>query len=94
MRTVQTETTMTKAAKGSTKSGITFTGLLTVVLVTLKLTGTGQVASWSWLWVLSPMLIGPAFIALCLALFLVVGAAVVATDWYIDTRKPKHRRWR
>jgi len=91
---VKEETTMTKAAKGSTKSGITFTGLLTVVLITLKLTGTGQVASWSWIWVLSPLLIGPAlFVAVLVLLALVVGS-IFAIDWYMGTRKPKHRRWR
>jgi hypothetical protein len=39
----------------STKSGgIGFSGLLTIVFITLKLTG---VIAWSWWWVLSPVLI-------------------------------------
>jgi len=33
-------------------SGIGFSGLLTIVFITLKLTG---VIGWSWWWVLSPM---------------------------------------
>ena len=36
--------------------GIGFTGLLTIVFITLKLLG---VIKWSWLWVLSPLLICP-----------------------------------
>ena len=35
-------------------SGIGFIGLLTIVFITLKLLG---VIKWSWLWVLSPLLI-------------------------------------
>ena len=39
--------------------GIGFTGLLTIVFITLKLLG---VIKWSWLWVLSPLLICPLII--------------------------------
>lgn len=55
-------------------SGIGFVGLLTIVFITLKLTGA---IGWSWLWVLSPLwitailvlgIIGLVFgIALCVA---------------------------
>jgi hypothetical protein len=41
-----------------TSSGTGFTGLLTLIFITLKLTGTGTVAAWSWVWVLSPLWIG------------------------------------
>lgn len=41
-------------------SGIGFCGLLTIVFITLKLTGY---IAWSWLWVLSPLWI-PAVIIL------------------------------
>lgn len=40
-------------------SGIGFIGLLTIVFITLKLLG---VIKWSWLWVLSPLLICPLII--------------------------------
>ena len=48
----------------SSSSGIRFTGLLTVVFITLKLT---KVIDWSWWWVMSPLLI-PAAIALLLVI--------------------------
>lgn len=51
----------------SSSSGIRFTGLLTVVFITLKLT---KVIDWSWWWVMSPLLI-PA--AIVLVLLLVIG---------------------
>lgn len=36
----------------NSSGGIGFTGLLTIVFITLKLVG---VIDWSWLWVLSPL---------------------------------------
>lgn len=39
-------------SKSSSSSGIGFTGLLTIVFVTLKLLGK---ITWSWWWVLSPI---------------------------------------
>lgn len=41
---------MANTSSGS--GGIGFAGLLTIVFITLKLTG---VIAWSWLWVLSPI---------------------------------------
>ena len=38
--------------KSSSSSGIGFTGLLTIVFITLKLT---NYIDWSWWWVLSPI---------------------------------------
>ncbi len=35
--------------------GISLMGLVFVVLVRLKMAGTGVVASWSWWWVTSPL---------------------------------------
>lgn len=52
----------------STSGGIGFVGLLTIVFITLKLTGY---IDWSWWWVLSPLWIS-AIIVVAL-----VGAAVV-----------------
>ena len=51
----------------SSSSGIRFTGLLTVVFITLKLT---KVIDWSWWWVMSPLLIPAATV---LVLLLVIG---------------------
>jgi hypothetical protein len=50
----------------SSSSGIGFAGLLTIVFITLKLTG---VIAWSWWWVLSPLWIG---FAIVLALLILV----------------------
>lgn len=45
--------------------GLTFTGLLTIVFITLKLC---NVISWSWWWVLSPVWIPLAILMLFLIL--------------------------
>lgn len=47
-------------------SGIGFTGLLTIVFITLKLTGH---IDWSWWWVLAPLWI-PIGIAIALIILL------------------------
>lgn len=61
-------------------TGITFTGLLTVVFIALKLTG---VINWSWWWVLSPIWI-PWTIAIILAFII---AIIVAFRQKEDSRK-------
>ena len=43
----------------SSSGGIGFVGLLTIVFITLKLTGY---ISWSWFWVLSPLLISASIV--------------------------------
>ena len=56
----------------SNSGGIGFTGLLTIVFVTLKLTGY---IYWGWLWVLSPLWIPIALwgvFMLCLTAFALV----------------------
>ncbi len=52
---------MSKESKSSS-GGIGFCGLLTIVFITLKLTGY---IAWSWFWVLSPIFI-PLLIVLAL----------------------------
>jgi hypothetical protein len=54
----------------SSSSGIKFTGLLTIVFITLKLC---HVINWSWLWVLSPIWINAAFL-LSIIIFVVLVA--------------------
>ena len=54
----------------SASSGIGFTGLLTVVFITLKLLGK---ISWSWVWVLSPI-----WISICLGILLIVGIVILS----------------
>ena len=46
-------------ASGSSGGGVGFTGLLTILFVTLKLTNN---IAWSWWWVLSPVWISAAII--------------------------------
>lgn len=53
----------------SSSSGIGFTGLLTIVFITLKLLG---VINWSWWWVLSPIWIS----ALIVIAILIIGFIV------------------
>ena len=48
-------------------------GVLALIFITLKLAQVGLVASWSWLWVLSPIWI-PIVIIL-----------IIAIIWYITT---------
>lgn len=56
--------------------GIGFVGLLTIVLIVLKLT---SVIDWSWWWVLSPLWIG-------FALWLLIVAVVLLCVWIGDRR--------
>jgi hypothetical protein len=56
----------------TTSSGIGFTGLLTLLFITLKLTGY---IDWSWWWVLFPLWIGLAIvggIALIILLIIII----------------------
>lgn len=50
----------------SSGGGIGFVGLLTIVFITLKLTGF---IDWSWWWVLSPSLISIALVLLFLLIY-------------------------
>lgn len=65
----------------SSSGGIGFTGLLTIVFITLKLTG---VITWPWIWVLSPLWM---VISLIIAVSLVIGLTLTAEG----ARKKKKR---
>ncbi|MDD3412570.1 MAG: hypothetical protein PHY47_01075 [Lachnospiraceae bacterium] len=52
-------------------------GLLFIIFLILKLTGTGAIALWSWWWVTSPLWI-PMVIAFCVFLFLMFVAVIAA----------------
>lgn len=52
--------------------GVGFAGLLTILFIALKLTGT---IGWSWWWVLSPLWIP---FAVAVVLFVVIGLAALA----------------
>lgn len=53
----------------SSSGGIGFVGLLTIVFITLKLTG---VINWSWWWVLSPLWVSAGIGVLAMAIVLLV----------------------
>jgi len=55
-------------------AGIGFFGLLTIVLIVLKLLGKIDL---SWLWVLSPLLVGVAFYTL-IWIFIIVLALILS----------------
>jgi len=55
---------MSKESSGKS-GGVGFVGLLTIVFIVLKLT---KVISWSWFWVLSPVLFTIFLVGLLLAL--------------------------
>lgn len=64
----------TTSSPASSSGGIGFLGLLTVVFITLKLTGY---ITWSWLWVLSPLWIGfGIFLAIALVALIIFVAMV------------------
>lgn len=56
----------------SSGGGISFTGLLTIVFITLKLTGN---IDWSWWWVLSPIWITAGLVAASLAAVVAIAVA-------------------
>jgi hypothetical protein len=53
----------------SSSSGIGFTGLLTIVFITLKLIGY---ITWSWVWVLSPLWISGVILIVILLIGIIV----------------------
>ena len=61
---------MEKNNKGSQSLGLGT--ILFLIFLTLKLAGIGVVATWSWWWVFSPILIP---IAALLVIFIVIGLA-------------------
>lgn len=56
--------------------GIGIGGLLCLIFLTLKLTGIGAVASWSWWWIMAPLWIPAALVGIIL---LIIGLVVLAS---------------
>lgn len=52
-------------------------GILGLIFVTLKLAEIGAVATWSWLWVLSPFWL-PLAVVLSIMTVIFIGALIVA----------------
>jgi len=65
----------------SSSGGIGFLGLLTIVFITLKLTGH---ITWSWWWVWSPMIFG-------LIAWLVIVIGVLAYVWNQESKNKRKR---
>ena len=65
--------------KQATRTGISFTGALTLIFITLKLT---HVIDWSWAWVLAPMWIPLALLIIAFIIGVIVGGQ--------DDREDKH----
>jgi hypothetical protein len=62
-------------AKSTNSGGMEFAFLLTILFITLKLTG---VINWSWVWVLCPLWIGFAVFVVGAALVMFFGLLMVA----------------
>lgn len=58
--------------------GIGFLGLLTIVFITLKLTG---VIAWSWWWVLAPLWGGAALFAIGILFLFAVAVIAALVGW-------------
>lgn len=65
---------MEQKQKRNSFIGIGFTKILTLLFITLKLTG---VITWSWFWVLSPILIP---LIVLIALVIIAGIVAVIID--------------
>jgi hypothetical protein len=57
------------ADNSTSRGGIGFTGLLTIVFIVLKLT---KVIAWSWLWVLSPIWIMACIVIIVLLIAFII----------------------
>jgi sterol desaturase/sphingolipid hydroxylase (fatty acid hydroxylase superfamily) len=68
------------AKQSSNSSGIGFIGLLTIVFITLKLTG---VINWPWLWVLAPLW-GSITLVVLVALAVFIGYLILDRKNYRD----------
>ena len=69
---------MSKTTTVVTSGGMSFTGLLTIIFIVMKLMGWGMVATWNWLWVLSPLWIGLAISLIfgCIVILITIGMIV------------------
>jgi hypothetical protein len=65
--------------KNNKSTSLGFGSILFLIFLTLKLAGLGVVATWSWWWVFSPILIP---LAIILIILLIVGIATYINDKY------------
>jgi membrane-bound ClpP family serine protease len=76
---------MDKNVKVKVSPAVNWLGLLGVIFVLLKVTGTSDVADWSWWLVLLPFYVGLAIVAGFAMLVAGVGALVFAGAWVLDS---------
>jgi len=62
--------------------GVSFTGILTIVFIVLKLTGF---INWSWVWVLSPLWISVVIVAIILLIAMIL--------MFISSNNWGRRKW-
>jgi len=65
--------------KNSKSTSIGLSTILFLIFLTLKLAGVGEVATWSWWWVTSPLWIPLVF---ALAIFVVIGIGIYISEKY------------
>jgi len=65
--------------KNSKSTSIKLGTILFLIFLTLKLAGIGEVATWSWWWVTSPLWIP---LVLVVGVVIIVGLATYITDKY------------
>ena len=68
------------STSSSSSGGIGFCGLLTIVFIVLKLCGVAPVATWGWIWVLSPLWIGFLFIMLIIGIIFGIAAIIALAN--------------
>lgn len=67
----------------SSGGGIGLLGIIFIVFLVLKLTGTGMVANWSWWWVTSPLWLPLAIMLTIGLIYLLVKGVILLIDWII-----------
>ena len=80
-----------QASTTATNGGLSFTGLLQIVFITLKLC---KVIDWSWFWVLFPTILGASIFALVLLTILIGYLISKAADRKREKKAEKERELR
>ena len=66
------------ATPSNSNGGIGFPGALALIFITLKLLDIAPIATWSWVWVLSPLWIGFSIVLLVVG---IVTSVTAIQDW-------------
>lgn len=68
------------------ESGIGVLSLLGIIFIVFKLAKIGEIANWSWIWVLSPFWIGIAVVLLVIIVFFVLAFVFDRPDKIVRRR--------